>query len=416
MKSWTRKYRPKSLEEYIGNDYVKGNIKALISRDKLPPTLLFEGERGTGKTSMARLLAKAIMCETPVNGSSCNTCQTCSRFDEYLETGVTPRGLQVYEYDITKVNRRDDATVIVDRMTARVVGRRKRVYILDEIQRATPEAQSTFLKIAEEPVEDLYIILCTTHPEDLLEALRSRFHRFTIRKPDNASIVDRLSYICGEEGVNYSKRGLSLLADTQGNNPRESINKAELLGMTGDITLEKVEQEMSLVNTTYYTTFLKGALEGNLIRVVYIISEIQSRGDINVSQFTDGLGQYLAELLKIRSGVKVDRYSATELTNKRKELKLYTDEQLISLMQVVSKYSNIREGKEYQLLAMGIDVMEALKVEETPAVEEISPTEAGVAYAETTAEVKRQRPAKKVAVANEDTLLSIFGNNIKKLR
>ncbi|MFV1457290.1 AAA family ATPase, partial [Bacillus mycoides] len=139
--SWTRKYRPKLMEEYIGNDAMKGKIAKLLEVNKLPQMMLFKGSPGTGKTTMARLLAKALMCERPVNGKACGGCETCRRMDEdYIQTGKSPRGIPVMEYDITKMNKREDATNIVSRMQKRTLGDTKRVFILDEVQRATKEA------------------------------------------------------------------------------------------------------------------------------------------------------------------------------------------------------------------------------------------------------------------------------------
>src|SRR5699024_7856124 len=156
---WNRKYRSTDFESYIGNDTLKGQLQTLLKKDKLPHTLMFHGTAGSGKTSMARILAKSMMCETPVDGLACGECNTCKLLDEeFIQTGNQVHGIPIYNYDIASMSTVDDMSGIVERMRR---GRGERVYILDEIQESSTRAQNALLKIAEEPVEGLYIILCT---------------------------------------------------------------------------------------------------------------------------------------------------------------------------------------------------------------------------------------------------------------
>lgn len=405
--SWTRKYRPTTFNDYIGNESTKSKVQLLNSKNRLPQTILLEGERGTGKTTLARLIAKSLMCLEPVEGEACGECKSCEQLDEnYILNGKAPRNMSVEEIDITKMNTREHATTIVANMSKRSFRSEKRVFILDEMQRATNEAQSSFLKIAEEPVEGLYIILCTTDPEDLLTPFKSRFNRFIIRRPTNADIVKRLETICNLEGVNYTKEGLKLLADRKGNNPRETINSAELIGITSDLTRASVEKELNIINSEVFQSFLDGCHTGNLSKIVEMVENIQRKKSLTVKDLVEGLGQYLVDLLNAKSGIKLDKYSANELKEMRAYVKLFTDVEMIGMLKILKEYSTIKDSMEFHTLTLAIAFMDVLKVEET--VKEIKEDEAGLKFREVTKKVKESKKPKQVKTATEDDIQAIF--------
>lgn len=405
--AWTRRYRPTTLTEYVGNEQTKSKIRLLNQKNRLPQTILLEGERGTGKTTLARLIAKNLMCHSPFEGDACGKCESCEQLDDdFIVNGKAPRNMSVDEIDITKMNTREHATTIVAKMSKRSFRNEKRVFILDEMQRATSEAQSSFLKITEEPIEGLYIILCTTDPEDLLTPFKSRFNRFIIRRPTNKDIVGRLEHICRKEGVNYSKEGLRLLAERSGNNPRETINKAELIGMTGDLTRKSVEKELHIINQEIFHEFLDGCMEGNLSKVVLMLEDITTKESLTVTDFVPGLGQYLSDLLNARSGVKLDAYSADDIKDMRKYVKSFTDEQMIGMLRTLKEYSDIKTGLDFHMLTLAVSFMEVLKIDEK--VEDVNPSEAGAKFQEVTKKVRESKVPKKLNPASEKDIMALF--------
>lgn len=406
---WTRKYRPTKLSDYVGNEHTKEKIRALTARGRLPQTILLQGEKGTGKTTMARLMAKSLMCETPVSGESCGECSSCVQLDDnYIKQGIAPRNMSVHEFDITKMNKREDATAIVDRMGKRSFGSEKRVFILDEMQRATPEAQSSFLKITEEPVPGLYVILCTTDPEDLLVPLRSRFNKFDIRRPVNADIVKRLEDICIAEGVNYSIEGLRLLADKNNNVPRDCIIQAETIGMMGKIDRKAVEVELHIISQGIFMDFLDGCMKGNLAGVVKMLESIQREDTFTVIEFVGGMGNFLADLLNAKVGVNLDRYSATDIKHMRKYVKRFTDENMVDMLRLLKDYSTITKSMEFQLLSLAVGVMDILRVEEK--VKEVPPEVVGTRFSDITKKVKESKPVVGLVPASDSDVQAIFGS------
>lgn len=361
---WNRKYRATNFETYVGNSSLKGQLQTLLEKGKLPSTLMFHGSAGSGKTSMARILAKSMMCQDPQNGLACGVCSTCTLLDEeFIQTGNQVHGIPIYAYDIASMSSVDDMTDIVQRMRR---GRGKRIFILDEIQESSTRAQNALLKIAEEPTEGLHIVLCTTHPQKIERALKSRFTSFAVRKPTTEELVDHVSGICQQEGVNYSRSGMKLLVTKMNRVPRDTISRAETLGALGDITRRAVEDSLGVIDVETYINYINGCISGRVSSVSGVLTDITDRG-ITISEFVVGLGDFLVDAIKAKALVNLEEYTEGELRDIRRVANNFDDRQLSEMCRLVSRYTmttvELKEVNFYALTVEMFDLVEPKVVE-----------------------------------------------------
>lgn len=362
--SWARKYRPTTLSDVAGNTRLKKEVETLISMGKFPQTVLLEGVQGTGKTTMARLIAKSLLCSDKQEGKACGNCYTCRQMtEEYITKGTVPSDISVFDYNISKLNRTEDTERIVENMQGRNFDGSKRVFILDEIQVATNTAQTRFLKVAEEPMENLYIIMCTTNPEKLLKPLKSRFINYKLKKPTTLELTNLLENICVSEGVNYAKSGLSLIVNKMNRNPREILNRAELISNTGDLSRKIVSENLDIIAEDLYVDFLKACKTSNLSNIARICTDLEEN-NIEFRDFTRGFGEFLVNLIDITSLVKIDIYSEQETKKYKKLAKDISDPQMVGLLKLTKEQYRLDDSERFLIYAFATEIMSLFSIEE----------------------------------------------------
>ena len=307
--SWDRKWRPDSLSAYVGNKAVVNSMTNLVRADKLPHTILLQGTRGCGKTSFARLLSKEILCinRTP-EGLSCGTCPTCKETLERCIKLALPETRGVKEYNMSQMTGKDDITNLILKARERPIPPfSKLVFILDEIHRLSAAAQDAFLKLAEEPPDYVYIIMCTTDPEQLNETLLSRSRRFKIKKPTISELVERLTLIVRNEGVKYDPNALQLIAQKTARIPREAINALEhVANNAGMVTVDNVIKTMDIIADEVYIKFFE-VLDKDIVDIYNYIHSLEEK-DIDYSDFIKGLVEFVLDCINMKFGIKLESY------------------------------------------------------------------------------------------------------------
>ena len=241
-----RKYRPQVFEDVVGQEHIERTIKNAIATDKVSHAYLFTGPRGTGKTTPARLLAKALLCEKGPTAEPDGTCDQCTQIAE----GSHP---DVYELDAaSRTGVENVREEIIGRVNYAPTRGRYKVYIIDEVHMLSTAAFNALLKTLEEPPDHVVFIMCTTDPHKVLETIQSRCQRFDFRRISNEEIVSRLGAICMEEGIEFEGDALELVAQRAEGGMRDALTSLEQLITFGEgkVTREAAERMLGALDST----------------------------------------------------------------------------------------------------------------------------------------------------------------------
>ena len=225
-----RRYRPETFDEVIGEDHVIEPLKRAILNNRVNHAYLFSGPRGCGKTTTARILARALNCEQGPTPTPCGTCQSCRD----LACGG-PGSIDVIEIDAASHGGVDDARDLRERAFFAPVHSRYKIYIIDEAHMVTPQGFNALLKLVEEPPPHVKFIFATTEPEKVIGTIRSRTHHYPFRLVPPKVLVEYLAELCGKEGIDVDHAVLPLVVRAGGGSVRDSLSVLDqLLGGAAD--------------------------------------------------------------------------------------------------------------------------------------------------------------------------------------
>ena len=221
-----RKWRPRTFDDVVGQSHITDTLKRQVQEGRLSHAYLFTGTRGTGKTTCAKILARAVNCEHPVDGSPCNECDACRG----IESGAV---MDVLELDAASNNGVDQVRALRDEAVYSPAAVRKRVYIVDEVHMLSTAAFNALLKILEEPPEHLMFILATTELHKVPATIKSRCQQFAFKRISPLDIAQRLKLVAGEEGIPLTAEGAALLARLADGGLRDALSLLDQCAVGG---------------------------------------------------------------------------------------------------------------------------------------------------------------------------------------
>ncbi|MDU4938072.1 MAG: DNA polymerase III subunit gamma/tau [Clostridium sp.] len=273
-----REWRPKNFEDVVGQEHITTTLKNQIQNDRIAHAYLFCGTRGTGKTSTAKVMAKALNCLNPVNGDPCNECEMCKKINEGLAIDVT-------ELDAASNNGVDKIRDIIDDAKYPPQEARFKVYIMDEVHMLSMGAVNAFLKTLEEPPANVIFILATTDPQKLPITILSRCQRFDFKRISKSDISDRLRKIVGAQGVLADEKSLELISRVSDGAMRDALSILDQAIAMGDgsVNYDSVVGMLGLVTNEYLFNITSAVIERNIQKAMNIIEEVVYAGkDINL--------------------------------------------------------------------------------------------------------------------------------------
>lgn len=333
-----RKYRPKTFKEVLGQDSIVTTLKNAIKRQAIAHAYLFCGSRGTGKTTLARVFAKALNCLTPTSdGEPCNTCSSCLEISQghsldVLEIdGASNRGID----DIRKINE----------TVGYASSNRYKIFIIDEVHMLTKEAFNALLKTLEEPPAKVKFFFATTEPHKVLPTILSRCQRFNLNRISIDQMVGKLRFIANELKVTIDDDALWLLANRAegGLRDAESLFDQILAFHDGIITKESVLNVLGMMPKESFFTLDQKGKEGDLSFAFHLSHEIFSQGK-DFQAFVEGLIEHFRTILMIKLSGAASMRSLTdsEKVQYEKTSQNYTKEQVLTILDLLTESVNLR--------------------------------------------------------------------------
>lgn len=337
-KALYRTYRPSTFEEVAGQDHIVKTLKNALATRKIAHAYLFAGPRGTGKTTMAKLFAKALNCEEGI-GNQCNECKNCKAIIE----GSHP---DVLELDAASNNGVDEIRELIDKVKYGTILGRYKVYIIDEVHMLSTGAFNALLKTLEEPPEHVIFILATTEPHKILPTILSRCQRYDFEKVSDNDIKERLKIVLNEEGATYTEDAVNLIVKLSDGGVRDALSILEkVLAYSGNTLKEQdILEIFSLESTDEKINLIKSILNHDVRDVLERLNRYIASGS-DIKRLTEDLLTILKDILIYNSSYNVSYLELLKEDEVKDIAPLIDDETALKmidvLMSAIKDYKNV---------------------------------------------------------------------------
>ena len=337
-KALYRTYRPTTFDEVAGQQHIVRTIKNALATRKIAHAYLFAGPRGTGKTTMAKLLAKALNCEHGI-GCQCNECKNCIAINE----GTHP---DVLEIDAASNNGVDEIRDLIDRVKYGTILGKYKVYIIDEVHMMTAGAFNALLKTLEEPPEHVIFILATTEPHKILPTILSRCQRYDFSKVSDEDIKNRIATVLKAEGISFNEEAINLIVSLADGGMRDALSILDqVLAYSGDhLNVEDILDMFALESTEEKIELISSIAFGNVVDVLNRLNQYVARGT-DIKRLTNDLLMILKDVLIFQTSFKTDFFEVLKEDEARQLSKVIDEKNTLSminiLMDTLKDYKNV---------------------------------------------------------------------------
>ena len=326
-----RKFRPTTFADVVGQEHITRTLRNQIIADRVGHAYLFNGGRGTGKTSSAKILARAINCLNPKDGEPCNECEICRGA---LNGSLT----DIVEMDAASNNSVEDIRSIREEVNFLPTKAKYRVYIIDEVHMLSPGAFNALLKTLEEPPEHVKFILATTEPQKLPATILSRCQRFDFKRISNEDIIKRLKVVCNESNIEITDSALNIIAVLSEGAMRDALSIIERCIQDGEnkIDEDKIKDLVGIPKIAFVNSITEAIINYDIDKALKSMDDILNEGK-DLNNFLWEIIKYIKDILIYKSSKKADLYSEDEIANINAISEKVTKEKLVNLIYELSK-------------------------------------------------------------------------------
>ncbi len=293
-KALYRKYRPLTFSEVVGQEHITETLKGELEAGKLSHAYLFTGTRGTGKTSCAKILARAVNCTSPAGGDPCLACEAC-------RMALSEEATDIVEMDAASNNSVEDVRLLREQITFTPSSLKYRVYIIDEVHMLSGAAFNALLKTLEEPPEHVIFILATTEVHKLPATILSRCQRFDFHRIENSKIVGRIFHIAEKEGFKISDIAAGLIAAAADGGMRDALSILDLcLSASDDITEQTVTAALGMSGNEYLNRLAESILENDAESALTLLDELY-KNSVDMLRLSTELSSYFRDIMIVKT-------------------------------------------------------------------------------------------------------------------
>ena len=329
-----RKFRPLKFEDMVGQEHITKTIRNQIIAGRVGHAYLLNGGRGTGKTTTAKILARAVNCLNPQNGEPCNECEICKAA---LSGSLT----DIVEMDAASNNSVDDIRAIRDEVNFLPTLAKYRVYIIDEVHMLSTGAFNALLKTLEEPPSHVKFILATTEPQKLPATILSRCQRFDFKKISNGDISKRLQYVCDESKIEITKEALSIISILAEGAMRDALSILERCLQEGS---EKIDEDLvkdlvGIPKLAFITQIIEAVINNDIEKTITTVEAVMQEGK-DLNNLLWELIKYTKDILVWKTTEKLEIYNQEELKQIADIAKKVSKERLLQIIYILSELEN----------------------------------------------------------------------------
>ena len=352
-----RNFRPLKFEDMVGQEHITRTLKNQIIAGRVGHAYLLSGGRGTGKTTSAKILARAVNCLNPQDGEPCNECEICK---EILDGSLT----DVVEMDAASNNSVEDIRSIRDEVNFLPTKAKYRVYIIDEVHMLSTGAFNALLKTLEEPPEHVKFILATTEPQKLPTTILSRCQRFDFKKIPEKDVIKRLKYICENAEIKIDEEALHMIAILSEGHMRDAISILERCSQENieNISVADVKDLVGLPKLEYINKISRAIIERDEIEALNTIDEVIDEGK-DLYNFLWEVIKYFKDILVLKATNKLQLYSEEELVEIKKLSDISDKERLLDIIYLLSDIENDIKWSSQKTIMFQTGIIKACRKE-----------------------------------------------------